>query len=427
MINRNRTDPERLHYLVRQYISNACSEEELEELLSLVREDRDMQLLQCELKQHWDIPQVATTDDEAGWDERFDDMVKKAKVESRDFTNHSPEKRRRFTWMAAASFLIILMAGYYWHNHNPAGHQKPLATSTPVPGYKNDIAPGGNKAMLTLANGAKIILDSAQNGQLASQGNVKVMKIDSGILVYRQQFTVNSGQPVVQYNTLSTPRGGQYQLVLPDGSKVWLNAASSIRYPTVFAEKERKVEITGEAYFEVTHNPSKPFKVYFTSPPAGGGGRSATWRTPVEEGAVEVLGTHFNVNAYEDETAIKVTLLEGSVKVSRSIRTPSRLILPGQQAILNKEANDISIASADTEEAVAWKNGFLQFNNSSLKIIMRQISRWYDVDISYEGDLQERFFTGKISRNLSLSNVLKILAFSNVHFKIEGRKITVIS
>ncbi len=427
MINRNRIDPQRLHYLLQQYVSNACSGEELEELLSLVREDKDMQRLQQELKQYWDIRQAAIIDNEADWDERFEDMVKKAKAESQDFTKYSPEKRHRFTWMAAASFLIILMAGYYWHNHNPSGPQKTPAESNTVQDYKNDVAPGGNKAVLTLANGAKIVLDSAQNGTLARQGNSSVMKVDSGLLAYSQQSSAGNRQPVtgahpaVQYNTLSTPRGGQYQLVLPDGSKVWLNAVSSIRYPTTFAEKEREVEITGEAYFEVAKNADRPFIVKL--PPAASG---------EDQGEVKVLGTHFNVNAYDDETTVKVTLLEGAVKVSRL--TPaqpgtvhSQLLLPGQQAIIDKEAAGIKITYADTEEAVAWKNGFLEFNNSSLKTIMRQISRWYDVDIRYEGDRQERFFTGEIPRNLSLSNVLKILALSNVHFKIEGRIITVIS
>jgi len=270
---------------------------------------------------------------------------------------------------------------------------------------QNDFLPGKNTAILTLADGSTIVLDSAKNGALTSQGNTKVIKLNNGQLAYSSSGATNE----VLYNTMSTPRGGQYKLVLSDGSKVWLNAASSIHYPTSFPGNERKVEITGEAYFEVAHDAKKPFKV------------------SVNNMEVQVLGTHFNVNAYRDERTINTTLLEGSVKVTKG--SSMSILKPGQQAIIQQAGDDKKITvenNIDVEAVIAWKNGYFSFTNADMTAVMRQISRWYDVDIVYEGKIPDRKFGGEISRNLNASQALKILQASKVHFRIEGKKIIVL-
>lgn len=310
----------------------------------------------------------------------------------------------KHVWMRAAIVIGILLAsglGYYLIRGN--GGEKLVAQTDMGKEKETTIAPGGNKAILTLADGTKVILDSASNGAITKQGNVTVIKLNDGLLSYEKATDKNLE---VVYNTITTPRGGQYQLVLADGSKVWLNAASSIKFPNAFPGKDRKVEITGEAYFEVAHNAAKPFYV------AAGGME------------VQVLGTHFNVNAYTDEPVVKTTLLEGSVRVTKG--SESKTIIPGEQArIENSGDATIHISKVDVNEVVAWKNGLFHFNNSSLKEVMRQLSRWYDIDVEYAGGLEPRRFGGEMSRNADLNQVLKILEESKVHFEIVGKKLLV--
>lgn len=306
-------------------------------------------------------------------------------------------RKREFKWSriaAAASVLLFLGIGGYYYNTN--NEQRQIAQL-----QLNDIAPGGNKAILTLANGQRIVLTSAKNGQLALQGNTEITKTADGDIAYHQ----TKDQPAaLSYNTVSTPIGGQYHLILADGTNVWLNAASSIKYPTAFSGAERKVEITGEAYFEVAHNAAKPFRV------------------KSNDQVVEVLGTHFNVNAYADENETKTTLLEGSVKVTGS--NGFKFIKPGQQAVL--KGNNLGVTEADLEEVVAWKNGYFKFNGS-LEDIMGKISRWYDVGIIYQTKPDPGYtFVGEISRGRNLSEILKIMEYTGkVHFAIEGRRIIV--
>jgi len=318
-------------------------------------------------------------------------------------------RRSKLKWIAvAASVLLFTFGSLYFLNHRDK--KLTVATNKPI-NLKNDILPGGNKAILTLANGKQIVLTDAHNGTLALQHNTEIKKTADGKIVY----TINSPGPSVnqnsgiQYNTITTPRGGQYTVVLPDGSKVSLNAASSLTYPAAFTGDERKVELTGEAYFEVTHNPVKPFKV------------SSNGQT------VEVLGTHFNINAYSDERTVKTTLLEGAVKISKGSRIA--VLKPGQQTqISNNELNpEININSnADIEEAVAWKNGLFMFDGDNIQHIMRMVSRWYDVDVQYNGAIQDDAFGGSVPRLENVSEVLKTLQLTGkVHFKIEGRKIIV--
>ncbi len=319
-------------------------------------------------------------------------------------------KRSLIKFAAAAVILLLSGIGSYlvFFNRSP----EPPVISGSQQLLKHDVAPGGNKAILMLADGSTIALDDTQNGVLAQQGGTKVLKLSNGLLAYDSK-TENKKQEKVLYNTISTPRGGEYTITLPDGSRAWINAASSLRFPTAFTGKDRKVEITGEAYFEVKKDASKPFIVRVNN-----------------KVDVKVLGTHFNINAYADEPSIKTTLLEGRVSISRAVSSSSAInsstvITPGQQAQL--DARGIRVIAADVELAVAWKNGFTSFKSADIKTIMRQVERWYNVDVVYEKDISLRTFTGEISRNSNLSEVLRLLEASNIHFKVEGNKIIVTS
>lgn len=300
-------------------------------------------------------------------------------------------------WIVAASIAGLLGVGSYltfFNNKEP----KP---ETPVALAPTDVqAPTSSKAMITLANGQRVYLDSVANGELAMQGNVRLVKSGDGRITYETAATVVTTE--VQYNTLSNPRGSKViDMTLADGSRVWLNAGSSVTYPITFTERERKVTMTGEAYFEIMHDPSRPFKVS---------------KGQME---VEVLGTHFNVNAYDDEPTLKVTLLEGSVKVKDG--SNSKVIKPGQQVDNNlKIYNDV-----DLEQIMAWKNGVFKFSRTDLKIIMREIGRWYDMNINYEGNIPMQFYNVDVPRTVNVSEVLKGLEYTGAHFTIEGKKITV--
>jgi transmembrane sensor len=299
---------------------------------------------------------------------------------------------------AAASIFILLGIGTFFL---PTKQVNPASTAN----YLSDIAPGGNRAILTLGNGEQINLTGAKNGRLAQQGAVSINKTADGNLTYQSNIG-RANISEVAYNIMSTPVGGQYHLVLGDGTNVWLNAASSIKYPTVFAGSERKVEVTGEVYFEVAHNAAKPFRVVF------------------KQQVVEVLGTHFNINAYADEASIKTTLLEGSVKVSNS--NTSIIIKPGQQAVFQNGHLSMNPA-ANLDEAVAWKNGYFQFKDEKIASVMRKLSRWYDIELQYQGQASEEGFNGTISRAKNISQVLNMLERTKaVHFKIDGRRVVII-
>lgn len=300
----------------------------------------------------------------------------------------------------AASVLFLL--GYFIF-FNASKHQ--FAPAIVQRDTIRDAAPGGNKAILTLADGSMIALDDAQDGVLAKQGNITVNKTQNGQVVYTVNSTGTQHSTETVINKISTPRGGQFQVVLPDGSKAWLNAASSISFPTVFAANERKVDMTGEVYFEITKN-KIPFIV------------------GSQKGSIQVLGTHFNVMAYDDEQAMETTLLEGSVKINSGGSV--QVIKPGQQArVLNK--GSVNIASdIDVDGTIAWKSGLFQFKDADLESVLRQISRWYDRDIIYEGKMPDKQINAKISRNVNVSEVLDMLRYNtSLEFTIDGNRITV--
>lgn len=264
---------------------------------------------------------------------------------------------------------------------------------------------GSNKAILTLGDGSKIILDDALKGNIAIEGGISIRKSSDGSIVYDIPELAVRNSKSVPYNTIETPKGGKYQVILPDGSIVWLNAGSLLRFPAIFTGNERNVELSGEAYFEVAKNIDIPFNV----------------RT--KNMNIHVTGTQFNVMAYNDESYSAATLVEGSVQVSN----PSQKLFlqPGEQVLAN-ETSKLSKRDADIEETIAWKNGLFQFNNSDIHTVMNQISRWYDVAIEYRGRVSEKHFGGYISRESKLSQVLKMLELSGVRFSVEEKKIIVL-
>jgi ferric-dicitrate binding protein FerR (iron transport regulator) len=299
---------------------------------------------------------------------------------------------------AAAVLFILLGTGFSWW-YRAIPRVAVVAGNTTAA-----IIPGGNKAVLTLADGSTIVLDSARDGALGHQGSTRIIKLDSGRLAYTVNHNDVNAAP--QYNTISTPRGGQYQVVLPDGSQVWLNAASSLRFPVAFTGKDRPVTLTGEAYFEVAQQADKPFIV----------------RTRGMQ--VNVLGTHFNVMAYPDEGHVKTTLVEGAVSVSQGNATS--LMKPGQQASINDNGSNFNISRPDLEDVMAWKEGEFRFRKTDISMIMRQIARWYDVDIEYKGDLSGIKLYGSMTRKENAAQLLELLEQTGmVHFSTNGNKITV--
>ena len=334
------------------------------------------------------------------WQSEMGDQQEiKEQILSRLHEEMNPPLKRKWAYLsvAATTILICLLAYLFIPTTRTIKNQ--LATRAKKP--HDIVVPGSSKAVLTLSDGSSIDLDDSHTGVLCKQGNVKVDKLANGQLVYNAAGT--DGAPV--YNTITTPRGGEYQVMLSDGTKVWLNAASSLKFPATFTGKERRVELIGEAYFEVASNKNMPFTV------------------SLNKMAIEVLGTHFNVNAYPDEEAVKTTLLEGSVKLRSGQQ--SSMLKPGEQAVLGS-SNNFRIQEVDVEEAVAWKNGYFIFDNENIQGIMRKVARWYDVDVDYSGRIDQGSFGGTVSRFKSVSGVLKSLELTGtVHFKLEGRRITV--
>lgn len=344
-------------------------------------------------------------------------------IESRLADSPQPHSLRRYNyiWYAAAAVVLILItvSVVFFNNEKPVYEinqivEIPEAVKIIKPLYKNDVKPGGNKAILTLSNGAEIVLDDASKGTLASQGNTAVLMLEGNRLVYNPLDTTESNTKTAIYNTLSTPRGGQYSVTLPDGTNVWLNSSTTLKFPIAFAGNERRVEVTGEAYFEVSKDTTLPFLV----------------KAGNQE--IKVLGTHFNISAYSGDKVIKTTLLEGSVQVLITGSTEPEFLSipitlqPGQQSQFC-ENRELSIVTADLEEAIAWKNGLFIFNDENIESIMLKIARWYDINVVYNIDPEDMVFTGKISRSQNVSEILALLELTgSIHFKIEEKTITVL-
>jgi ferric-dicitrate binding protein FerR (iron transport regulator) len=326
-------------------------------------------------------------------------------------------RHRRYLFQLAAASVLILIAISSWYFMKGTRQSIPVVKAN-TETIRNDVAPGSNKAVLTLADGGKVVLDDADNGVLANQGSTRVSKQDS-VLVYNQgQKSSIVNMPV--YNILTTPKGGQYNLVLPDGSRVWLNAASSVKYPVAFVDDARVVEVKGEVYFEVAplirSGKKVPFRVKVLS------------EKNEQKSLVEVMGTHFNINAYDEEASVNTTLLEGKVKVSarEAARADFAVLEPGQQAqVSNRDGAIKIIKDADVDEAVAWKNGLFMMSGADISVVLRQLARWYDVDIIYQKGMPEGKITGDIPRSMPLSEVLKVMELSGIQCRIDGRKIII--
>lgn len=301
----------------------------------------------------------------------------------------------------AASILLVSTFSFYFLKHKDVGQD-----NFPNQALKASIQPGGNKAVLILADGREIDLEEIAKGEFTQLSGVTITKKASGEIIYDVNSEQDAADAQSDYHTVATPRGGTYQVLLEDGSKVWLNAASSIKFPSAFASSERIVELKGEAYFEIAKNSSRPFTV------------------KVEGQSIRVLGTKFNVNSYTDENELTTTLLEGSVRVSNQVGNVVLKAGEQSQGTLNQA---IKLREVETSEFLAWKDGMFSFHRTDLQTVLRQFERWYNIDVTFEKDVPDIFFTGKIYRNLNLDEALNSLTFLGVRFKIENRKVTVLS
>ncbi|WP_316818010.1 FecR family protein [Pedobacter nyackensis] len=315
-------------------------------------------------------------------------------------------RTKSFHKYAAAALIFLTLSAAIFFLINAYNNSRTAIS------FVNNIQPGGNKAILTLFDGSKLSLSDIKNGELVNQSGIKIVKTKEGELIYTvtKENSAPDAEQHFKYNILETPRGGQYRINLPDGTRVWLNAQSSLKFPQTFAGfNERRVELSGEAYFEVSKDKSKPFKVISVS------------SSGIQD-EIEVLGTHFNLSNYSDDKIAKTTLLEGSVRVTSA--SVSKILKPGQQSILS--SNRFEVKNVDVEEVVSWKNGFFIFENDNLEGILRKIARWYDVDISYDGHLNHVEMIGAVSRSTSLAEVLDILEKTDkFKFKLKGRRILV--
>ncbi len=388
-----------LQRLLEKYIDNSISAEEFRQLWTSLGEDRydsdwhDMTERVLNDKRLHDLSdQEQIAGRLAQIRARIDNETAPAgqQAPARKLTQLIPLTRHVVRYAAAA--IVLLALGILLITRTTTSN-KPSVTAV-TPQLPDKVKPGTQKAMLTLADGTVVTLDSTANGKIAQQGATQVMKLANGQIRY-QAANTTTGQDKVAYNVMSTPMGGQYQLTLPDGSNVWLNAGSSITYPTAFPGNTRQVKITGEVYFEVTKDKNKTFRVT-----AG-------------DQEIEVLGTHFNINAYADEDHIKTSLLEGAVKVNKVLLQPGQAFTHGK------------VEPTNVDQDIAWKNGVFNFNNQNLAQVMRQLARWYDLEIVYPQGIPQKEYGGEIGRNLTLDQVLKGLENSGIHFQLNGRRLLV--
>jgi transmembrane sensor len=419
---------ERIQYLLHQYAANQASREEVEELFGWLKEQESDDALKKFIFDAAGEEAQNPTLVQSDWDRIWHS------VESATTGTHASPKIVRPFWRSrvvrvAAAVLLLVMAGSAWFFFSRPENNGNLIIITEAD--KKDITPGSNKAILTLGDGTTIALDTVQTGLLALQGQTRIIKKNTAGLIYNSLATSEPKAREVLYNRVTTPHGGQFQLVLPDGTKVWLNAGSSLYFPATFSASKRMVQLTGEAYFEVAKvNDSRghriPFAVSIPPSTAGAGGR------------VEVLGTHFNVNAYDDEKDTKVTLLEGKVRVVNESggkkyevggKKKEVMLKPGEQAVLSqtnlpagRQGSPLTIHhSPNIDQVMAWKNGYFRFKETGIRELMRQVERWYNVEVEYRTDHIDQYYTGVVSRSQNISVLLKTLELTGtVHFQIDN-------
>lgn len=388
---------DQLHGLIEKYITGQCSPGDMDNLRSLLQHPNNI----AELKKIMDHQLSAnyhSADDFSDVVSRISNIIQD-KIELQKATSLHRQMRVIRKWTIAASFIILLTTSAFLLLFNRSEKIIPGVDAELV----TDIPPGTEGAILTLADGRTVVLDNMNNGIVAVESGAKIILRD-GQIVYKADRTLTEN---IGYNTMTTPKGRQFQLQLPDGSKVWMNAESSLRYPTAFIGKERKVEVTGEVYFEVMRNSKMPFLVKVN-----------------DNTEVEVLGTQFNINSYLNETNVKTTLLEGSVQIFNGDK--KSFLKPGEQAQVNSEKQIKIVRDVDIEKVMAWKNGVFNFQDVSLAEVMRQLERWYDIEVIYEKNVPDLEFVGKLRRDLTLNEILRGLEVSEVHFRLEaGRKVIV--
>ncbi|MET6996869.1 FecR family protein [Chitinophaga defluvii] len=392
-------DHRHLEQMLQRYLRDDLSKDEVREMLEyivqhpalaaeLLNEDRS-HVFSEKLLHLPDLPESAS---KRMYERLTTEIRSREQAQEEDAMVTTPVRQLHYRWRWVAAIVVpgMIIAAYFWqsgnHKINPPTEQVSVI---------KDVAPGQNGAILTLADGSNVILDSAGNQQIAGQGNVQITNRNG-------QLTYNAGHNGTEetiYNTLRTPAARQYKLILPDGSKAWLNAGSSIRYPTAFKGRNREVETTGEVYFEVAHNAFNPFRVKTGSI------------------VIEDIGTAFNINAYGDEPAIKTTLVEGSIRLLTG--SNNKVLRPGMQGTIKAGNDEIAVSNVDVAEIIAWKEGLFNFNNLDMETVMRQIGRWYNMEIVYEGKKPEGHFSGIIDRNTNLAFILKSLELSGMRFKVE--------
>lgn len=389
----------RIRQLLVAYVTNSIPHADYNELMDYVQEARRDTELYAFMEQVWNAQPIAQP-----FTELESKVLYQQILSDKRFTA-SPETKvpnYRMWYGIAASLVLISLIAILMLNYRGVFKEKEFLSKNII---KNDIPPGAQRAVLTLASGHQVELTTAGNDSLVKNSE-NIAKAADGQLIYQQSGKTR----VASFNTIETPRGGQYQIILPDGTKVWLNSASRIKYPESFAGlHKRAIELSGEAYFEVAHNRRQPFIV------------------KTDNQHVEVLGTHFNINSYADEGETRTTLLEGSVKVSKKQdkdQQQSLTLIPGQQAVLT--GGILNVEKADLEAATAWKEGYFIFRDEELQSIMRKISRWYDVEVSYSKNIPYKRYEGSISRFKNVSEILRKFELTEgIHFKVEGRRITV--
>ena len=397
------SDKDRLHLLMEALANNQLSEQELNELSELLALSNDEVSVSLEMENEW---AAVGAHQPVVEDQVFTNILADPR-----FSGPEPKKNKRFLdylgggnvryYAAACVVLMAFAAGFHFFNVDSQQATVALKIAKPL-SLKNE-----NDVVLTLSNGRQIVLGNAMPGELTKEENAVISKKESGELVYdlsaSNQFEVTQS---LVYNSISTPVGSTYQLILPDGTKVWLNAMSTLKFPVAFLGTERNVELSGEAYFEVAKDQAKPFSVN------------------AKQTKIRVLGTHFNVSAYENDSELRTSLVEGKVKVSNDVAAV--ILNPGQQSVSAGKASEIAVRAINTADELAWKNGFFVFRNESIEHIMKKISRWYNIEVHYQGNVTDKKFGGKYLKNNSLSELLSSLALTGtVNFKVDGRRVTV--